>query len=136
MAIPEKARNLMNHGITMALATSTPHGDPNVAPMLQYWWYDEEILVIGDFFMKATKANILSNPRVSFTVWQENPREGYKFKGNARYVTSGSEYDFANSKMKEKTPERNFKGVVAIHVEEVYDIKSGPTAGQLISNED
>lgn len=135
MTVPERARALMGHGKTMALATATSQGDPNVAPMQQCWWYDENTLVIGDFFMKATKANILSNPQVSFTVWQESPREGYKFKGSARYVTSGAEYDFANNKMKEKTPERNFKGVVAIRVNEVYDIKSGPTAGQLISGE-
>ena len=70
---------------------------------------------------------------MSFTLWEEKPREAYKFNGTARYVTSGPEYDFANSAMKKKTPNRNFKGVVVIKVEQVYDVKAGPTAGQLIS---
>ena len=90
-------------------------------------------MVIGDFFMKKTKANIQQNGRASFTVWQEKPREGYKFNGSAQYLTSGPEYDLANGEMRKKMPEKNFKGVVVIKVEKVFDIKSGPTAGQLIT---
>jgi predicted pyridoxine 5'-phosphate oxidase superfamily flavin-nucleotide-binding protein len=34
--------------------------------------------------------------------------------------------------MKKTMPDKNFKGVVVIKVEKVFDIKSGPTAGELI----
>ena len=133
MATPKRARELMSHGKVMALATSSRGGDPNVVPMQQCWWYDDDTMLVGDFFMKATKANIQENDRVSFTVWQDAPREGYKFNGQAEYVTSGPEYDSANNEMKKKMPEKNFKGVVVIRVESVYDITSGPTAGQRIT---
>ncbi len=88
----------------MALATSTRSGEPNVAPMGQCWRYSDNEMVIGDFFMKVTKTNIQENGTVSFTVWDDVSRAGYKFKG-----------------------------VVLIHVKEVYDMKPGPTAGQLIT---
>jgi len=130
--VPERARDLMSSGRVMALATASAKGNPNVAPMQQCWWYDEDTMVIGDFFMKQTKLNIQENGRASFTVWQQDPREGYKFTGSAQYLTTGPEYDLANGEMKKKMPNKNFKGVVVIKVHEVFDIKSGPTAGQLI----
>ena len=131
--VPKRARELMSTGKVMALATVSADGEPNEAPMQQCWWYDDETMVIGDLFMKQTKANILNNGRASFTVWQEDPREGYKFTGSARYLTTGAEYDLANGEMKKKMPDKNFKGVVVIKVCKVFDIKSGPTAGQLIT---
>lgn len=42
----------------MALATASADGDPNVVPMQQCWWYDENTIVVGDFFMNRTKVNI------------------------------------------------------------------------------
>lgn len=132
-AVPKRARDLMSPGKVMALATASTDGEPNVVPMQQCWWYDDDTMVIGDLFMNKTKANIKENGRASFTVWQEKPREGYKFNGSAQYITSGPEYDLANGEMKKKMPEKNFKGVVVIKVEKVFDIKSGPTAGQLIT---
>ncbi len=134
--VPKRARNLMSPGAVMALATASAEGEPNVAPMQQCWWYDDDTMVIGDFFMKQTKANILENGRACFTVWQQDPREGYKFSGSAQYLTSGPEYDLANGEMKKKMPDKNFKGVVVVQVHRVFDIKSGPMAGQLITEED
>lgn len=132
-AVPARARSLMGGGRVMALATATSGGEPNVAPMQQCWWFDENTLVIGDFFMKQTRDNVLENGRASFTVWENDPREGYKYTGSASYLTSGPEYDLANGEMHKKMPDKNFKGVVVVRVERVYDIKSGPTAGQLIT---
>lgn len=132
-AVPKRAKDLMRSGRVMALATASGKGEPNVAPMQQCWWFSDDVMVIGDFFMKQTKANIQENGRASFTVWQENPREGYKYTGSAQYLTGGPEYDLANSEMKKTMPDKNFKGVVVIKVEKVFDIKSGPTAGELIA---
>ena len=133
MSVPQAARDLMSHGRVMALATSTRSGEPNVAPMGQCWWYSDNEMVIGDFFMKVTKINIQENGTVAFTAWDDVSRVGYKFKGEAEYKTSGPEYEFATGEMKKKKPDKDFKGVVVIHVKEVYDMKPGPTAGQLIT---
>lgn len=131
--VPLRARKLMGSGRVMALATASGSGEPNVAPMQQCWWFDDETLVVGDFFMKKTMENILENGRASFSVWEQDPREGYRFTGSARYLTKGPEYDLANGEMHKAKPDMNFKGVAVIRVERVYDIKSGPTAGSLIT---
>ena len=131
MSVPKRAKDLMSYGQVMALATCSQNGEPNVASMKHCWWYNDNTMVIGDLFMKTTKTNIRENGRAAFTVWTAAP-EGYKFKGAAEYLTSGPEYQFATSELHKQTPERKFKGVVVIHVEDVYDSKPGPTAGQLI----
>ncbi len=131
--VPERAKRLMSPGKVFALATASAGGEPNVAPMQQAWWADDRTLVVGDFFMCLTKANILENGRASFTAWDPESRESYKFTGSARYVTDGPEYDLANGEMRRRMPGKNFKGVVVIAVERVYDVKSGPAAGQLIT---
>lgn len=133
MTVPERAKNLMSHGKTMALATVSKKGEPNVVPMQQCWWYQDSTMVIGDFFMKATKANVQETKQASFTTWDGTTGEGYKYTGPADYLTSGPVYDFANSEMHKKTPDKNFKGVVAVRVEKVFDIKPGATAGSLIT---
>ncbi len=133
MMVPEKARNFMSHGKVMALATASPEGEPNVVPMQQCWWYGPETMVVGDAYMGVTRANVQQNGRASFTVWDGESREGYKFKGSAEYLTAGPEYDLANGELKKKMPDKDFNGVVVIRVEQVYDIQPGPTAGQLIT---
>jgi len=60
--------------------------------------------------MKMTKANIQENGRASFAVWKEDPREGYKLTGSARYLTGGPNYDFANGEMRKETPDRELQG--------------------------
>ena len=133
MVIPEAARKFMEQKPVIALATCDKAGVPNVAPMLQYWWYDDNTLLIGDFFMKQTCKNIKENPMASFTCWDLKTAESYKYTGPARYVTEGNEYDHANNQMRKKNPDNNYKGVVVISITHVYDTKSGPTAGDLIS---
>ncbi|MFC1782400.1 pyridoxamine 5'-phosphate oxidase family protein [Planctomycetota bacterium] len=133
MVIPESTQKFMTDKPVIALATCDKEGKPNVAPMLQYWWYDENTLVIGDFFMKMTRKNIEENGMASFCCWDGETREAYKFTGPARYATKGPEFDMANNKMREKKPDKNYKGVVIITITHIYDMKSGPTAGNLIS---
>ena len=135
MQIPEDARSLMEQGEVIALATSSNEAIPNVVYMLQYWWYQPDILVIGDAFMDATRRNVQENGFASFCVWDENTDKSYKFKGTAKYETSGEAYDFANANLHKKKPDRNFKGAAVIMVTEVYDVSRGENAGRLIAKE-
>lgn len=118
---------------TIAMATSTKAGVPNVVPMLQYWWLSEDELVIGDMFMKATVANVQENGMVSLSIWDDDSGESYKFVGTAVYETSGPGYELANANLHRKKPDKNFKGAVVMKVTEVYDTARGPNAGSLIA---
>ena len=135
MQIPEKAKRLMEQGKIIALATSSKESIPNVVFMLQYWWHQEGTLVIGDVFMNATRRNMQENGFASFCVWDEETDQSYKFKGAAKYETSGEAYEFANANLHKKKPDKNFKGVVVIKVTEVFDASRGENAGKLIAKE-
>jgi len=134
MVIAETAKAILDKQTLMAFATCSSRGVPNVVYMLQYWWLSEDELVVGDVFMHATRDNIRENGQVSFCVWDEQADLSYKFKGTARYETSGPAYDLANEKLHKKKPDKNFKGVVVVKIAEVYDASRGPNAGKLITN--
>jgi len=103
--------------------------------MLQYWWLENGVLVVGDMFMKVTRQNVENHGPVSFTVWDDDNGEAYKFRGTATYETSGPAYELANAKLHKKKPDKNFKGVVVVTVTEVYDAPRGENAGALIARE-
>jgi len=135
MQIPNDAKELMNQKKIIALATASNEAIPNVVYMLQYWWHQPGVLVIGDLFMNATRRNVRENNYVSFCVWDENTGKSYKFIGTATYETSGEVYEFANAKLHKKKPDKNFKGVVVVKVTEIYDASRSENAGKLIVKE-
>ena len=135
MKIPHDAKELMEQQKVIALATATKDAIPNVVYMLQYWWYQPDVLVIGDLFMNATHRNIQENGHTSFCVWGEETDRSYKFIGTATYETSGEAYEFANANLHKKKPDKNFKGVVVIKVTGVYDASRGENAGKLIAGQ-
>jgi predicted pyridoxine 5'-phosphate oxidase superfamily flavin-nucleotide-binding protein len=134
MVIPEGPKTILDRQMLMAFATCSTHGVPNVAYMLQYWWLSEDELVVGDVFMKATRENVEDTGQVSFCVWDEQADRSYKFKGVARYETSGAAYELANENLHRKKPDKNFKGVIVVKITEVYDASRGPNAGRLIAD--
>lgn len=135
MTIPQNAKELMEQRKVIALATASKEAVPNVVYMLQYWWYQPDVLVIGDVFMNASRKNVQENGGASFCVWDEETDLSYKFIGTAAYETSGGAYEFANTKLHTKKPDKNFKGVIIIKVTGVYDASPGENAGKLIAGE-
>ena len=131
--VPQEVRELFGGGRLTWLATADGEGVPNVAPMLQYWWAADTTLVIGDMFMKATKANVEATGKACLAVYDESTDRSYKLKGTARYQTSGPLYDLAQGELAKKKPDKKFKGVVALRVTSVYDLSRGPHAGALIA---
>jgi predicted pyridoxine 5'-phosphate oxidase superfamily flavin-nucleotide-binding protein len=133
MVLPEAAKAILDRQTLMAFATCSKQGVPNVVYMLQYWRFSEDELVVGDVFMNATRRNVVENGCVSFCVWDEQTDRSYKFKGTARYETSGPAYDLANQNLHQKKTDKNFKGVIVVKIDEVYDAARGPNAGKLIA---
>jgi predicted pyridoxine 5'-phosphate oxidase superfamily flavin-nucleotide-binding protein len=131
MQIPEPVKKMFEKRPMMYLATVGEDGMPNVVPMLQYWWFDQDTMVVGDLFMKATKANIKANGKVCISACGEG-NEAYKLKGTATYETSGPAYGLANGELHRGNPGKDFKGVVVLKVTEVYDAAKGPDAGRLM----
>ena len=135
MQIPSNAKEIMAQKKIIALATASKEAIPNVVYMLQYWWYQPDVLIIGDLFMNATRRNVQENGYASFCVWDEQTDQSYKFIGTAKYETSGEAYEFANANLHNKKPDKNFKGALVIKVTEIYDASRGENAGKLIVKE-
>ena len=68
MTVPQEARTILDRQTLMAFATCSKKGVPNVVYMLQYWWLNEDEVVVGDVFMKATRENVEETGQVSFCV--------------------------------------------------------------------
>jgi len=135
MQLPEKVKALFTTISTLAMATVRPDGTPNVVAMGRKYWFQEDQLIIGDMFMKATKQNVVDNGRVSLCVWDDTSGESYKLIGTGRYETSGEALDFANSELQKHKPGKKFKGVVIFEPTEVYDAARGECAGDLITRQ-
>ena len=129
MPIPDTYRTILTYGTKVALATAAADGTPNVVPMAQLSWFDDDTLLIGDAFMRRTVANLQANPNVSVAVWLDDPKVAYKYTGTARYLTEGPEFQKAQDLRLAKSPDSPNKGVVAITVNGVYEAMPGPTAG-------
>ncbi|MFW5751642.1 MAG: pyridoxamine 5'-phosphate oxidase family protein [Planctomycetota bacterium] len=133
MPVPEDHRALLTYGTTVALATAGADGTPNVVPMAQLSWFDDDTLLIGDAFMKQTLANITENPKVAVALWLDDPKVAYKYIGSARYCTDGPEFAQANALRLKKKPGSPNKGVVAIRIEKIHQAMPGPDAGAPIA---
>ncbi len=131
--IPHDVKALFAGGNLFWLATADADGVPNVAPMLQAWWADEKTLLVGDMFMKTTRANVQATGKVCLSAYDEAGDKAYKLVGTASYETDGAGYDTAQAALAKKKPGKTFKGVVVFTVKAVYDQTRGPDAGALIA---
>ncbi len=74
-------------------ATVCPDGTPNLSPKGTTLVYDDEHLVFADLRSPQTVANLRQNPAIELNVVDVGTRRGYRFKGTARVVGPGAEYE-------------------------------------------
>lgn len=93
--------------------------------------YDDETLIYNENTGGRTQKNIERNPNVTVVIIDRENLDGYRFVGKAKIYTEGKYYDdckqWAEGKM--GVP----KAAVVIKIERIDTLKSGPTAGQTIS---
>ncbi len=101
-----------------ALATYA-EGNLNVIPVSSIKVHGGKIWLIN-YFMEKTLANIRKSNKVSLVCWRK--MMGYQVKGEATYVTEGSEFEDAVGWIKELLPDRTVKGLIVITPHEVFDV--------------
>src|SRR5215510_14153769 len=77
------------------VATVCPDGTPNLSPKGTTTVWDDDHLIFADICSPGTIANIQVNPAIEINVVDPILRKGYRFKGTAKILTRGSEYDRA-----------------------------------------
>jgi hypothetical protein len=99
--LPEAARNAF--GLDLAakfMATVNAQGEPNIAPVITTYPWDDETLIFGDFLMRKTKENLLRQKEspVSVAVMTLN-YEAYEVRGRfLGFETKGPKFDLVSGK--------------------------------------
>jgi hypothetical protein len=75
------------------IATVCPDGTPNLSPKGTTAVLDAEHLVFADMRSPRTIANLRANPALEINVVDQLTRKGFRFKGEARIVEDGPEFE-------------------------------------------
>ena len=74
------------------IATVCPDGTPNLSPKATIRVWDDDHLVFGDICSPGTMENLRHNTAVEINVVDVFLRKGYRFKGTARVLSQGPQY--------------------------------------------
>src|SRR5215213_4813874 len=75
------------------VATVCPDGTPNLSPKGTTRVWDDDHLVFADIRSPRTIANLKQHPAIEINVVDWFTRKGYRFKGIATVIESGSRFD-------------------------------------------
>ncbi len=75
------------------VATVCPDGTPNLSPKGTTAVLDDDHLIFADMRSPRTIANLRANPAVEINVVDALTRKGFRFKGPARIVEDGAEFE-------------------------------------------
>lgn len=75
------------------VATVCEDGTPNLSPRGTLAVWDDGHLVFADLRSPGTTANLRANPAVEVNVVDWLSRKGYRFKGKARVLEEGPEFE-------------------------------------------
>lgn len=106
-------------------ATVCADGSPNLSPKGTIAVWDDNHLAFGNIRSPHTLENLRRNPRIDVNVVDPFTRQGYRFKGVASILESGSAYDRAIDFYRARGSKVSaFKEVVLIEVKEAQFIDS------------
>src|SRR5262245_45454735 len=75
------------------VATVCPDGTPNLSPKGTIAVWDDDHLVFANIRSPGTMRNLKGNPVIELNIVDPFARKGYRFKGEASILESGSLYD-------------------------------------------
>ena len=113
------------------VSTVSNDGIPNIGPKRSMRLLDEHTLIYNENTGKQTMKNLIDNGKVAVAYADWSKLDGYRFVGKAEVFTEGKYYDEAVEWAKGKMGAP--KAAVVIHIEEIYTLRSGSTAGDKVS---
>jgi predicted pyridoxine 5'-phosphate oxidase superfamily flavin-nucleotide-binding protein len=106
------------------VATVCPDGTPNLSPKGTTAVWDDDHLVFADIHSPGSVANIRQNPTVEVNVVDPIVRKGYRFKGNAEVLSSGSTFDDIVAFYRKRGVSSPIRHVVLVRVERALPLVS------------
>lgn len=113
------------------IATVKEDGTPNIGPKRSCRIYDDQTLVFNENTGGEIMKNIKRGSKVAIGYANWEKLDGYRFTGTAEVYTEGKYYDEAVEWAKGKMGVP--KAAVVFHIEEIYTLRSGATAGTKIT---
>ena len=84
------------------VATVNADGTPNLSPKATLAVYDDDRLIFANIASPGTIDNLSRNPAVEINVVDVFLRRGYRFKGRAKIVAEGVEFDHVAQALRQK----------------------------------
>jgi predicted pyridoxine 5'-phosphate oxidase superfamily flavin-nucleotide-binding protein len=127
--MPEHIKNFLVSAESKALATFSAKNGINVVPVSTIKVIDNTIVLIN-YFMDKTLANIIENKNVALVVWSK--MKGYQIKGSAEYKVTGEIFDSVVRWVAETIPNRVVKGIIILSPLEIFDVAPDKTTDQYL----
>lgn len=110
-------------------ATVSKDGLPDIGPKRSLRVYDDHTLIYNENTGGQTLQNIRDGSKMAIAVIDREALDGYRFVGTPQIFSEGTPYEnaltFAGTAGM-KPP----KFAVLVHIEDIYTLRSGPTAGK------
>ena len=123
--LTEDMQRLVREQRLAFVASVGADGTPSLSPKATTLVYDADHLAYLDIASPGTRANIARNPNVEINVVDHILRRGYRFKGTARFLTDGPEFERALALFSSQSAYKgSAKGVVLIRIERASPLLS------------
>lgn len=106
------------------IATVCPDGTPNLSPKGTMEVWDDDQLMFVDIRSPGTVANLRQNPAIEINLVDQLVRRGYRFKGTARVLTDGPEYERVATERRERGAANPMRALVLMKVERALPVTS------------
>ncbi len=135
MKMPRECQDMINNCYADAFSTCLLEAVPNVVPVSMKQVIDDETVMVSDQYLRKSLANLQANPYVALSAWDD--QGGFQIKGAVTYENEGSRYEQVAAQVQEILSSMGYdytsKGVCFIHVEEIYSVTPGESAGMPVS---
>jgi len=124
MIIDSKIKDFVNFQKLGFVATVNSDNSPNLSPKGTVRVWDDENLVFADINSPRTIENIINNNSIEINVVDPIKRKGFRFKGNAKIISSGNLYNEIVDYYKKNGTKNKINSVVIVKIDQVIEVVS------------